>query len=339
MIGAHQRTVHAMTFGHRFEGLTPPSTCPKTYVARGSACFHTLAWPGSAQIPFFLLEIDAMKLAAFTPPPTTARRPLALWSVALGLALVLAHVPAFAIKITVTDKDKKPLATLATCTSPLGDKPFKDCKSTASLNETSLTGDDGAFKKSFDAWNKGLAADKKWSLSDGGKLPGGEFKVTIFRAKAAKTLGGMDMKIEWDYAGADKSKFQWAQGLLDNYLTGSPPKIVDPFYEMDNLGSTTSPLYPYQFDDRHFEDGPEGPWPNTSFLARTFLSQVDAATRKLTIYEGVSYGFELSATPTAVPEPTGLGLALAGIVLLMARRGLQTRTASLGASLGGWWRA
>jgi hypothetical protein len=258
-----------------------------------------------------------MKMPAFIRP--SHRRPA--MAAALCLLLALAHTSALAIKVTVTDKDKKLVATALTCKGFVDGKSYKDCSSTASISETSLDGKDAEFKKSFDAWNKGLAEDKKWTMADGGKLPGGEFKVSTFQATVGNTIGGVKIRIDWDYAGADKDKFQWAQGLLDNYVIGPPAKIVDPFYEMDNLGSTTSPLYPYQYADRHFSDGPTGPMPNGSFSARTFLSQIDAAKRVLTLYEGVSYGFVLSAT--AVPEPAGLALALAGVALLMGRRLLK----------------
>lgn len=233
-------------------------------------------------------------------------------------ALLLAASLAQAVTITITDPDKKLVATTPTCTGFFDSLPYKDCTSTATLSTTSLSGDDAEFKKSFDAWNGGLAADKKWTIENGGALPGGELKVSTLQATVGNTIGGMEVRIYWTYDGADKSKFQWSQGLKDNYIIGTGGKITDPYHEMDNAGSKDSPLYPFQYDDRHFYDGPDGPMPNGSFAARAFLSQVDTATRKLTLYEGVSYGFTLSATP--VPEPSSLAMTLFSLVVLMGAR-------------------
>ena len=265
-------------------------------------------------------EIDAMKPA--TPSPIHG----GLRAVIAALALSLGHAGAWAVKITVTDTGKKLVATTPTCKGFVDGKDYKDCTSTASVSTDSLKGDDAGFKKAFDAWNKGLADDKKWTLADGGALPGGEFKISTFKAFTGRTIGGVHIRVEWDYKGDDKAKFQWTQGLLDNFVIGPPAKIVDPFYEMDNLGSKTSPLYPYQYDDRHFGDKPQGPMPDGSFAARTFLSQVDAAKRVLTLYEGLSYGFVLSATPVkAVPEPDGIALALGGVAVMLALRRLGSQ--------------
>lgn len=262
-----------------------------------------------------------MTPAAPLVPP--AHRGLSrLLPAAMALALALSHAGAWAVKVTLTDADKKLVATTPTCKGFVDGKDYKDCTTTASLGADSLKGDDAGFRQSFDAWNKGLAEGKKWTLADGGKLPGGEFKVSTFKALIGRSIGGVDIRVDWDYKGDDKAAFQWTQGLLDNFLIGPPVSIVDPFHEMDNLGSTTSPLYPYQYGDRHFSDRPQGPLPNGSFAARTFLSQVDPAKRVLTLYEGLSYGFVLSAQ--AVPEPGGLGLALGGAAVMLALRRLRS---------------
>lgn len=236
----------------------------------------------------------------------------------LASAMLLATTLSQAVTITITDPDKKLVATTPTCKGFFDGASYKDCTSTAYLSTTSLSGNDAEFKKSFDAWNGALAADKKWTIENGGNLPGGELKVSTLRATVGNTIGGMVVQIDWAYTGGDKSKFQWSQGLKDNYILGAGGKITDPFYEMDNAGSKTSPLYPFQYGDRYFYDAPDGPMPNGSFAARTFLSQVDTDKRVLTLYEGVSYGFTLSATP--VPEPSSLALALFSLALVVGGR-------------------
>jgi hypothetical protein len=85
------------------------------------------------------------------------------------------------------------------------------------------------------------------------------------------------------------------------------------------------PLYPFQFADKHFADAPMGPWPDESFRAIALLSTVTFKTdatgaiteRDLTVYNGVSWGFDL-----AVPEPGPSLLIISGLALgaLLRRR-------------------
>ena len=88
---------------------------------------------------------------------------------------------------------------------------------------------------------------------------------------------------------------------------------------MDNAGSTATPAYPHQYDDRHFYDKPAGPLPNGSFSAVALLTKLDLTARKITAYEGVSYGFVLSAdlAPAPVPEPAAVWMMLFGLATLM----------------------
>jgi hypothetical protein len=93
-----------------------------------------------------------------------------------------------------------------------------------------------------------------------------------------------------------------------------------------NIGATPAgkaycdPIYPFQYADKHFFDGPRGFWPRDSFRAHALLSTVTFLTdntgkitgRRLTVYDGVSYGFDL-----AVPEPGQL-LPLAAALLAFA---------------------
>ena len=229
-----------------------------------------------------------------------------------------------AVTITLTDVTPTYVATIAAC-----NPNYINCKSTAHLGLTSIGGGDAEFKKSFDAWNATNAAGSKWTLANGGALPGGELNVTIFDAFAQSDVGGLEISVDWTYAGADKSDYKWSQGLYDNYLLDG--SIVPPFSEMDIKGGACNnkdqpgaanwycgPLYPYQYGDRHFYDRPAGPWPNASFEARAFISKANFTTRELTIYEGVNYGFVLSAQ--AVPEPITLLLVLPGVAGLARRR-------------------
>jgi hypothetical protein len=237
--------------------------------------------------------------------------------------LMLGAHEASAISISLTD-----VATIPAC-----NPNYVNCTSTAHLGLGSIGGTaiDADFKKSFDAWNATNAAGSTWTLANGGALPGGSFTVNTFHAIALPDVGGLEIRVLWTYEGADKSDYNWTQGLFDNYdlTTGN---IVPPFYEMDVRGGACNnkdsktdeanwycpPYYPHQYGDRHFYDKPLGPWPNSFFEARAFLSKADFTTRELTLYEGLNYGFQLSAE--TVPEPATLLLVLPVLAGLAHKR-------------------
>ena len=90
-----------------------------------------------------------------------------------------------------------------------------------------------------------------------------------------------------------------------------------------------------------FFDAPHGQWPDASFNAITLLSTVSPATDTLTVYDGLSYGFALSAvgdTPPGqgllasapVPEPSVWALMLLGFAGL-GFAGYGRRRAAAGA--------
>ena len=125
------------------------------------------------------------------------------------------------------------------------------------------------------------------------------------------------------------------------------------------------PIYPFQAGSKYngyvlngvrlstdfFYDAPQGAWPSNAFRGIALLSTVTENTnaagaltnQTLTVYQGVSYGFTLSATPTtasnrhpgvhadafdvdAVPEPSTVALVVAGL-LTLSGLGLMRRRA------------
>jgi hypothetical protein len=175
--------------------------------------------------------------------------------------------------------------------------------------------------------------DDKWSITNGGFLDA-EFDVDKFRATIlpAKTTGGVEIDIQFNYAGADKNDFYWAQGIFLNYV---PPGlgIVTPYFTMDviaagcddtDLQKQCPPLYPYQYADREFYDFPTGPFPNGFFNGYAYPVKIDRVHDTLTVYQGVAYGFQLSEAP----EPSTLilfGSSLFGVIGLLRKR-LVTRS-------------
>ena len=269
------------------------------------------------------------RVANIAPPRRTRTRLGLATFVTASLVLPLFSGVATAIPINVTDPSKMLETSIGACVSS-GVK-FTDCKSTAFISTTSLTGNDAEFKKSFDAWNATNAADNQWALVDGGLLPASSLNVSLFEADANSSLGGLRIRIGWDYNGPDKVAFYWSQALYDNYVIGQG--IVMPFYEMDvNDLYYSPPLYPFQYQDRHFFDFPEAYWPDAFFTAEAFLSEADQTARTLTVYEGVRYGFELSGT-AVVPEPPTIALLGLGIAAFLAGWRLRSRDARGIASL------
>lgn len=277
------------------------------------------------------ISVDRMTLKQQLTPFHWVRSALRKLLSAATMILPFLTWDAAAITITVTDPFKTLVDTTPSCYYQGNN--YKDCKSTTFIQETSLTGNSTEFRNSFNAWNSINGASSKWTLEDGGALPGGEFEVSLFGAVANSNAGGVDIKIYWIYsddtgiehppraARTDKSSYFWTQGLylnfnLSRFTSGN-------YYRMDarDTGDYKPPLYPNQYDDRHFYDGPRGPWPGGFFTAETFLSQVDFTTRKLTIYEGVRYRFDL----IAVPEPSTILLLASTLLawLLTLRRQRQ----------------
>jgi hypothetical protein len=83
------------------------------------------------------------------------------------------------------------------------------------------------------------------------------------------------------------------------------------------------PIYPFQGAGASFFDGPSAYWPDESFRAIALLSTVTFVTdvngniteRDLTVYNGVSWGFDLS-----VPEPGTVVLMISALGLLVVIR-------------------
>jgi len=122
----------------------------------------------------------------------------------------------------------------------------------------------------------------------------------------------------------------WAQGLFDNYLGNGT--IVAPFFEMDIITGGCNPAgpnpycppaYPFQYPDNHFYDQPAARYqpPGTIqafFDANAYLAIENNGTKTLTVYDGVSYGFQNFVSP----EPgvwflSGTGLL---VVIVIRRR-------------------
>lgn len=212
-------------------------------------------------------------------------------------------------------------------------KAYPDCYNNSYvLGGESIGGNTQFYRNAFDRWN----ADGSWTLDGTGTLPGGKFLINTFTTFIQTQnkhfdTGGVEIQIDWSYAGADKGDFFWTQAILRNFDPNGGAMQPENF-NLDlktpcdathtNLLKSCPPLYPFQYPDRHFYDRPVGPMPNghEDFLAE--LAKVDWDKKKLTLYGGVAYGFQLS-----VPEPSSAGLALAATMVLLALRLRRRRSA------------
>ncbi|CCI00830.1 hypothetical protein [Microcystis aeruginosa] len=268
---------------------------------------------------------------------------LGFTSVSLSTILFLNYGKVNAATIKITDPTPTYSASIQECFGFDGTK-YKGCTSDAYVSTTAIKGADAVkpgsgFRKSFDTWNAGNPAGQMWTLANGGEL-NAVFEVSTFDAFAEPYFGGVEIQIDFNYAGADRADFFWSQGVNANFRPGvgfvSPPVFdmdvdstppyantrIDPSIPLPSPPPTFAPpLYPFQYTDGRFYDRPSGRWPNSFFNAQLFISKVDYTNRVLTIYDGVSWGFKLS-----VPEPSaGIASFMAVIgVMALVRRNRQS---------------
>lgn len=233
---------------------------------------------------------------------------------------------------------------------------------TAFYNPTVVTTSSTAFgfyQGAFNNWNAGNPASGKWNLVAGGDLGAGTALNLYLTAHAADTVnrndpgnlvGGAQMILSANTLQTSSAyatptfldSYRWSQAIYSTYATTQSPAN---YFGLDVTracnGSTVScgPLYPYQYTTSGtsvpgitnglFYDNPEGPYPSTLFEAQSWITSADYATRTLTVFDGVAWGFGLGATlpngatvgwaadPADVAEPATLALFGAGLLGLV----------------------
>lgn len=241
-----------------------------------------------------------------------------------------------------------PAATTDTGWSTCANLPGLTCRTTAYFDTMTLSDQNDTmlsalFQSAFTAWNA-TGGGQGWTLNFGGDLAG-TYSVTTAQAlqfgaggavaNANVALGGLEIEvgvggITLPTPGMGED-IVWIQGLYDNYLLDG--SIVTSFYEMDVstdpcggvTGITCPPAYPFQYGDNKFYDRPRASYVAGStqafFDANAFLAVRNTATSTITVYDGISYGFQNYVSPepgTWILLCSGLGL-----VLVRARRRRQ----------------
>jgi hypothetical protein len=173
------------------------------------------------------------------------------------------------------------------------------------------------WENGWKAWNDGLAEGTKWTLAHGSLLKGTVSVTTFTTFDDCSSTGGVEIRAKYNPGTGDPTNIVWAQALYDNYDVGPDPGHYSgggaARYEMDVSGSITSPLYPFQYDDKHFYDKPQTfciEDETIFFHAIALICTVDTKTRTLTAYEGLSYGWDFTCAPAPVPLPPAVWPAL-----------------------------
>jgi hypothetical protein len=221
------------------------------------------------------------------------------------------------------------------------------CKTIAYFDPQALSDENNAgvsnlFQLAFDAWND-TAGGQGWTDSMSPTDLGGSFDVTVAKAEQFDgnknvvndnvVFGGLEIRVTLNNVklpalGPD-DQLVWVQGLLDNYPSAGG---VASTYELDifhGIFCTLSgpapycpPAYPEQYADNHFYDQPKARYrePGTTqafFDANAYLAVENYETKTLTLYDGISYGFQNYVSP----EPGAWVLVGSGLIIgLLYRR-------------------
>jgi hypothetical protein len=223
------------------------------------------------------------------------------------------------------------------------------CMTTAYFNTTSLDGSnqEGNIDSLFQsAWDAGNNAGYTLSIATDARnnQVAGNFNVTTAAAEqfvygvngpvianANVLAGGAEINIDASNVVASLPALNpgdvivWVQGLEINY-TVPAGTIVAPYYAMDTstlsglaCGGNTfcPPAYPYQYNDNSFYDQPLDAYmpPGTTqafFNADAYLAIMNRTNQTVTLYDGVSYGWQNYVSP----EPGAWFLAAGGLSLL-----------------------
>jgi hypothetical protein len=272
-----------------------------------------------------------------------------LISAVLTSVVLLISPCAQATQIVLGNNVISPMSAVTTDCVGADGLPYKNCTSTGYVkNGDALMAITPELRSEFNAWNNlpitgdgPHGGDKAWTLEAGGALPGGTFRVDSFYPWAEIPAGGVHIGLNWDFEG-DRTGYVWIQAIHSNYarsnINADYPgsyEIVDPFFLLDTCGATLkatdpqcndvkAPAYPFQ---NPMGDHAGGPWLSSFLDAQSFIARIDETQHKITVFEGVAWGFHL------VPEPSTLALLLCGLPALLLRRqrcaGTLTRQAAL----------
>ena len=292
--------------------------------------------------------------------------------VGLVLAGFLALAPAAHGKVTSSATTAPTCLTLTGTASNCVDTAFLTTTTVGANSD--FFGVSATFTTAFNAWDAGNG--DAWTLVNGGTVDVSiSPHITLSASPETAGLGEVLFTLNGSQQTLSNLVWTQALIITYSPLTGPlshPEATLDTFSLSQNAagsnpnfpktcvapssgaspanGAFCGPIYPFQYGSTlatetvnsvtlgvdPFYDAPQGDWPNATFDAITLLSTVSAATDTLTVYQGVNYGFTLTAESSAsaaalsgagailnVPEPSTwamLGLGFAGLALARYRR-------------------
>ncbi len=220
------------------------------------------------------------------------------------------------------------------------------------IGSPSVNGATATFTTAFDAWDE--ASGGAWKLVNGGTISVSTSAYTGINASVdGAGLSPVLFTVSGSQTILKNLVWTQALVINYSPLTGplaKPEETLDTFSLSQNAaganpnfskacapassgaspsgGAFCGPIYPFQYgstladyslDGRQlggdpFYDAPEGDWPNAGFDAITLLSSVNEQTDTLTVYQGWSYGFTLSAEEPTANISGSKSLVLTGIV-------------------------
>ena len=245
---------------------------------------------------------------------------------ALVLALLGLALPAAAVTLTITDASPTWTASKQACCPA----ECPTCVVSADVPAIAAAGPDADYTAAFNSWNNEPGNAKGWTLVSGGVL-NGSFQISTYDAGFEGCAGGVKVWIQYVRGEGDPDPAAagvgWSQAIDTNAKLPGAAGPGNPYLDVlisDDEDIWPPPMYPYQYVGKPFYDFPKRGCPDcclapTSWEGHAYLTEVDYTNKKLTIYEGVEWGFNIQC----VPEPLtmlGVFLGLAGLGAYIRRR-------------------
>ena len=181
------------------------------------------------------------------------------------------------------------------------------------------------FSSAFDSWNNSLPKAGQWTLEEGGDLSN-QAKLTVitFQAYAgtptcdAVNFGCVEIQIDYTPGPTDPPSIidpnhigdadaVWTQSINTN-MKLNPSLPGNPYLDNNSPGKRKldPPAYPYQYTGSDFYDLPNRP-ATTTWIGEAFITTANYTTRELDVYDGVAWGFTVTAPEPATWAMFGLG--------------------------------
>jgi len=187
------------------------------------------------------------------------------------------------------------------------------------------------FTTAFNNWNNAAVVNGGggglWKIFNAGALTG-TFTVNQYLPTLAGAHGDLEFDMSYTPGAGDPAiggNTVWCQAINTNAkLAGSLPG--NPMYlDGSNAGGFRPPAYPYQYNDGSFYDDPSRngvPGQTITWVADLYQTVIDYRARKLYVYDGVEWGFQITGklNNNGAPEPAPIAALGLGVLAMVIRR-------------------